>query len=50
MVKLGIGEKRAAAIIAYREAQGGIKELEELKKIRGIRAKTLNKILENLLG
>jgi competence protein ComEA len=50
MVKLGIGEKRAAAIIAYREAQGGIKELEELKKIRGIRDKTLNKILENLLG
>jgi len=50
MVKLGIGEKRAAAIIAYREAQGGIKELEELKKIRGISDKTLNKILENLLG
>ncbi len=50
MLKLGIGEKRAAAIIAYREAQGGIKELEELKKIRGISDKTLNKILENLLG
>ncbi|WAC07871.1 MAG: LPS export ABC transporter permease LptF [Thermodesulfobacteriota bacterium] len=50
MLKLGIGEKRAAAIIAYREARGGIKELEELKKIRGISDKTLNKILENLLG
>ena len=50
MLKLGIGEKRAAAIITYREAQGGIKELEELKKIRGISDKTLNKILENLLG
>ena len=50
MLKLGIGEQRAAAIIAYREAHGGIKELEELKKIRGISDKTLNKILENLLG
>lgn len=50
MVKLGIGAKRATAIIAYREAHGGIKELEELKKIRGISDKTLNKILENLPG
>ena len=50
MVKLGMGEKMATAIIAYREAQGDIKEFEELKKIRGISDKTLNKILENLLG
>jgi competence ComEA-like helix-hairpin-helix protein len=50
MVKLGMGEKMATAIIAYREAQGDIKEFEELKKIRGISDNTLNKILENLLG
>ena len=50
MIRLGIEEKRAAAIIAYREAHGGIKELEELKKIRGISEKTFNKISENLLG
>ena len=50
MVKLGIGERKAAEIVAYRESQGGIKDLEELKNIRGISDKSLQKIKENLLG
>jgi len=50
MLKLGIGEKRAASIIAYRETHGGIKYLEELKKIRGIGEKTFMKIKENILS
>ncbi len=50
LLKLGIGEKSVAAIIAYREVHGGIKELEELKKIQGISDKTLNIILESYLS
>jgi len=50
MVKLGIEEKRAEAIIAYREAQGDLQDIEELKKIKGISDKTFNKIVENLLS
>jgi lipopolysaccharide export system permease protein len=49
MLKLGIGEKSAQAIITYREAHGAIKDIEELKKIRGISEKTLNKIFKNSL-
>lgn len=50
MLKLGIGEKRAAAIITYREAHGGLKELEELKNIRSINEKTFNKIKKTLFS
>ncbi|MCX8011548.1 MAG: LptF/LptG family permease, partial [Desulfobacterota bacterium] len=50
MLRLGIGEKKAEAIIAYRESQGGIKEINELKKVRGISEKTFNHIMENILG
>lgn len=46
MLKLGIGENKAAAIVAYREHHGGILSLEELKEIRGIGEKTINKIKE----
>ena len=49
MLKLRIGEKKAASIIAYREEHGGIKYLEELKKVRGIGEKTFNKIKEEIL-
>lgn len=31
----GIGEKRAAQIIAYREAKGGFKSVDEIKNIKG---------------
>ena len=50
MLKLGIGEKRAASIVAYREKHGGIKHLGELKKVRGIGEKTFNKIKESILS
>jgi len=49
MLKLGIGEKKASSIIAYREEHGSIKYLEELKKVRGIGEKTFNKIKEEIL-
>lgn len=32
----GIGEKRAADIISYREANGGFKNISEIKNIKGI--------------
>ena len=50
MLKLGIGKKRAAAIIAYREKHGNIKYLEELKKIRGIGEKTFERIKRHILA
>ena len=50
MLKLGVGEKRATAIIAYRDTHGGLKRLEELKEVKGISDKTFHTILENLLG
>jgi len=50
MLRLGISEKKAEAIIYYRESHGGIKEINELKKVRGINEKTFNQIKENLLG
>ena len=40
----GIGESRAAAIIDYREQNGGFKDIEELKNISGIKDATFNKI------
>ena len=40
----GIGESRAGAIIEYREANGGFKDIEELKNITGIKDATFNKI------
>lgn len=32
----GIGEAKAKAIIAYRKKQGGFKNIEELKQVKGI--------------
>jgi len=48
-LKLGISKKRAAAIITYREQQGGIQSLEELRKVPGIGEKTLARIKAMLL-
>ena len=39
----GIGAAKAAAIVAYREANGPFKRLEELVKVKGVGEKTLEK-------
>lgn len=40
----GIGESKAKLIIAYREANGGFRSIEELKKVKGIGDATYEKI------
>jgi len=40
----GIGDKTAAAIVTYREAHHGIKDMKELLVVKGIGEKTLEKI------
>lgn len=39
----GVGEKKAEAIIAYREAKGGFKSVDELLSVKGIGEKLLEK-------
>ena len=44
----GIGAKTAAAIVAYREAHGGFKSVDELKHVKGIGEKKLSKIEDDI--
>lgn len=45
LIKLsGIGEVKAAAIVAYREEHGAFSSVEELLNVKGISEKTLEKI------
>ena len=45
LIKLsGIGEVKAAAIVAYREEHGAFSSVEELLNVKGIGEKTLEKI------
>ena len=37
----GVGEKTAAAIVAYREEHGPFKSVEDLKNVKGIGDKTI---------
>jgi len=44
----GIGLSRAQAIVAYREKNGNFKTLEDLRKVKGIGAKTLERNRTNI--
>ncbi len=44
----GIGESKAAAIVAQREASGPFKSADELTAIKGIGAKTVEKNREDI--
>ena len=44
MTLQGIGESKAEAIIAYRQANGGFQKLEDLMKVEGIKEGTFEKI------
>lgn len=44
----GIGEKRAEAIISYRETNGPFKSVEELLNVKGVGEATLEKNREKL--
>jgi competence protein ComEA len=45
----GIGIKKASAIITYREQLGGYKSLDQLLDVKGIGAKTLDKLRDQLV-
>jgi len=45
----GVGKKKAEAIIAYRQANGPFKTIEELTKVKGIGLKLVEKNRDNLL-
>lgn len=44
----GVGEKRAMAIIEYREANGPFRSVDELTKVNGIGSKLLEMNRDNL--
>ena len=46
---VGVGEKKAEAIIAYREANGPFKSAGELANVKGIGENTLMKNADNIL-
>ena len=45
----GIGAKKAADIIAYREAHGGFKDVEELLNVKGVGKATLEKLRSEIV-
>ncbi len=44
----GIGEKKARAIVEYRQVHGGFKTIEELADIDGISIKTIEKFKDKI--
>jgi competence protein ComEA len=45
----GVGEKKAATIVAYRDAHGPFNSVDELSKVKGIGAVTVDKNRQNLM-
>ncbi len=45
----GIGMKKARAIVAYRESNGPFTSVEELVQVRGIGAKTVARIRDDVV-
>lgn len=48
MTLSGIGEAKAAAIIAYREEHGGFRKIEELMEVEGIKEGVFNKVKDQI--
>ena len=48
MTLSGIGEKKAQAIISYRESHGGFQSAEELMEVEGIKTGTYEKIKDRI--
>ena len=46
---IGVGEKKAVAIIAYREANGPFKKAADLVNVKGIGESTLVKNADNIV-
>lgn len=49
MTLIGIGEKKADAIIRYRESNGGFHSVDELMQVEGIKEGTYNKIKDSIV-
>jgi len=45
----GVGMQKAEAIVAYREANGAFKSVDELANVKGIGLKTVDKNRANIL-
>ena len=45
----GVGEKKAATIVAYRDAHGPFNSVDELAKVKGIGAVTVDRNRQNLM-
>ena len=45
----GVGEKKAATIIDYRDAHGPFNSVDELSKVKGIGAQTVDRNRHNLM-
>lgn len=50
MTLKGVGPKRAAAIVSYRQSHGPFKSVEELLHVRGVGKKGLARLKTNNLG
>ena len=48
MTLSGIGEAKAASIIAYREEHGGFQKIEELMEVEGIKEGVFNKVRDQI--